>query len=189
MKIVCVGRNYVEHIKELNNEIPSSMVLFIKPTSSISNELIKPNESCRFECELSLLIKEKRIHSVGIGLDLTLDKIQDSLKAKGLPWERAKAFKGSALFSEFVDDFQNIESLYFELKVDGVLKQKGEVGKMIHNPNKIVDECIEAFGLEDGDIIMSGTPKGVDYFDVGEIFEATLYENDRILVYKKWEVL
>ncbi len=102
-KIVCIGRNYVEHIKELGNEMPSSMVIFNKPNSSVSDTLFEPaNELCHYEGEISFLITNSKISGVGFGLDLTKRKIQGSLKEKGLPWERAKAFDNSAVFSEFV---------------------------------------------------------------------------------------
>ena len=109
-KVVCIGRNYMEHIKELNNEIPEDMVFFIKPNSAISNKLVFPKNqnSCHYEAEISFLIEDNKITAVAFGLDLTLREVQNKLKEKGLPWERAKAFDGAAVFSKFIsfnDDF------------------------------------------------------------------------------------
>ena len=103
-KVVCIGRNYTEHIHELNNEVPSEMVFFIKPNSSISTQLSFPKgvKSCHYEAEISFMIQKGKITAVGFGLDLTLREVQTQLKAKGLPWERAKSFLGSAVFSPFV---------------------------------------------------------------------------------------
>ena len=112
-KVVCVGRNYVEHIYELGNEIPSNMVIFNKPNSAIGNKLYYFYEDTRFEGEICFLIKDKKISGVGFGLDLTKADTQGYLKSKGLPWERAKAFDNSAVFSSFVPfdmkDIQNIK--------------------------------------------------------------------------------
>ncbi len=117
-KIVCVGRNYVEHIEELGNETPESIVLFNKPNSAISDELFYFSEDTRFEGEICFLIENKKINRVGFGLDLTKANIQSYLKSKGLPWERAKSFDGSAVFSEFVEFNGNLESLKMELFIN-----------------------------------------------------------------------
>ena len=102
-KVVCIGRNYVEHIKELNNETPDSMVFFFKPNSSISSKLVFPkgNPSCHYESEISFLIEENKISAVAFGLDLTLRETQSRLKEKGLPWEKAKAFDGAAVIGNW----------------------------------------------------------------------------------------
>ena len=102
-KVVCVGRNYVEHIKELNNEMPTSMVIFMKPNTAVSSELITGKQMpLHYEGEICFLIKQGKISAVGFGLDLTHRELQSELKAKGLPWERAKAFDGAAVMSSFV---------------------------------------------------------------------------------------
>ena len=143
-KVVCIGRNYVEHIKELNNETPDSMVFFFKPNSSISQKLVFPkgNKTCHYEAELSFLIEENKISAVGFGLDLTLRKVQSELKKKGLPWERAKAFDGAAVFSEFKSFNGNIDDLELELYINDELKQKGGVSLMINKPMQIIDELL-----------------------------------------------
>ena len=109
-KVVCIGRNYVEHIKELGNEIPSSMVVFNKPNSAISDRLYYFSEQCRFEGEICFLIRDGKIEAVGFGLDLTHADIQNHLKSKGLPWERAKAFDHSAVLSDFVTICEKLDT-------------------------------------------------------------------------------
>ena len=115
-KIICIGRNYVEHIAELGNEIPDEMVVFNKPNSAISTELLSfHQEPLHYEAELCFVIKNQKFCSFGIGLDLTKRGLQSKLKAKGLPWERAKSFDGSAVFSDFVAIDDVDASLSFEL--------------------------------------------------------------------------
>ena len=186
-KIVCVGRNYVEHVKELNNEIPSEPVYFIKPNSSISDEIIY-KDGLHYEGEISFLIKNKKIVAVGFGFDLTLRDIQTKLKQKGLPWERAKAFKGAAIFSDFVkiDDLNNLE---VEVVKNGEIVQRGGVELMMYKPDFLVKDIDEIFGLDDGDIIMSGTPKGVGRVEKGDEFIGRIYKNGKVLVEKKWRVI
>ncbi|BCD67254.1 fumarylacetoacetate hydrolase family protein [Nitratiruptor sp. YY09-18] len=179
-KIVCVGRNYVEHIHELGNEIPDEPVYFIKPNSSIGSHLIA-QEGLHYEGEMSFLIQNRKIAGVGFGLDLTRRDIQSRLKAKGLPWERAKAFKGAALFSEFVyiDDWSDLE---LRLYKNGELVQQGSVKQMIYKPDFLVEDIERIFGLDDGDIIMSGTPKGVGEVSAGDRFKGKIYQDGKQLV-------
>ncbi len=186
-KIVCVGRNYVEHIKELNNEIPSEPVYFIKPNSSIS-EKIKYREGMHYEGEISFLIKNKKITGVGFGFDLTLRDIQSKLKQKGLPWERCKAFRASAVFSDFVE-INDINDLEVEVVKNNEVVQKGGMELMIYKPEFLVIDIDKIFGLDDGDIIMSGTPKGVGKVERGDEFIGRIYKNEKILVEKKWIVM
>ena len=186
-KIVCVGRNYVEHIKELNNEIPSEPVYFIKPNSSIS-EKIKYREGMHYEGEISFLIKNKKIAGVGFGFDLTLRDIQSKLKQKGLPWERCKAFRASAVFSDFVE-INYINDLKVEVVKNNEVVQKGGMELMIYKPEFLVIDIDKIFGLDDGDIIMSGTPKGVGKVERGDEFIGRIYKNEKILVEKKWIVM
>jgi len=139
-KVVCIGRNYTEHIAELNNETPDEPVFFFKPNSSISNEMIFPkgNESCHYEAEISFIIEDNKISAVGFGLDLTLREVQSKLKEKGLPWERAKCFHNSAVFSEFVSFSGDTSKLEVELYINNELKQKGGVSLMITKPQEII---------------------------------------------------
>lgn len=190
-KVVCIGRNYVDHIKELNNEVPQEMVFFIKPNSSISNSLVFPQneKSCHYEAEISFLIEEDKITAVGFGLDLTLREKQTILKTKGLPWERAKAFRKSAVFSKFVSFNKNIEDLEVELYINDELKQKGGVSLMINKPQEIVSEAKTFLDFEDGDILMSGTPSGVGSFKIGDIFLGKILYKNEVLLQSCFEVL
>jgi len=181
-KVVCVGRNYVEHIQELNNEMPSQMVLFNKPNSSITNTLYYFSPTHRYEGELCFLIEDKQIAGIGFGLDLTNKEAQEYAKKKGLPWERAKAFDNSAVFSEFIAFSGDLKDISFKLWINGELKQEGNYDLMIYKPATILEEIGSFMSLEDGDIIMSGTPKGVGNYKKGDIFEAKIYENDKAIL-------
>jgi 2-keto-4-pentenoate hydratase/2-oxohepta-3-ene-1,7-dioic acid hydratase in catechol pathway len=183
-KIVCVGRNYVEHIKELNNEIPSEPVYFIKPNSSIGCDLIY-QKGMHYEGEISFLIQNKKITGVGFGFDLTLRDIQSTLKQKGLPWERAKAFKNAAVFSDFIE-IDETENLEIEVYKNDTLVQKGDVSLMIYKPDFLVKDIDKIFGLADGDIIMSGTPKGVGAVEKGDKFTGRILKNKKVLVEKEF---
>jgi 2-keto-4-pentenoate hydratase/2-oxohepta-3-ene-1,7-dioic acid hydratase in catechol pathway len=188
-KVVCIGRNYTEHIAELNNEVPEEMVIFIKPNSSISKELIFPKEhdTCHYEAELSFLIEDCKISAVAFGLDLTLREVQSKLKEKGLPWERAKAFDNSAVFSNFISlKDEDISNLKIELYINGTLKQKGDVSLMINKPNDVLKEANSFLSFEDGDIIMSGTPKGVGTFNKGDKFLGKIILNDKLIIEKSF---
>lgn len=189
-KVVCIGRNYSEHIKELNNETPDEMVFFIKPNSSISKELVFPkgNTSCHYEAEISFLIKENKIYAVGFGLDLTLREVQSNLKKKGLPWERAKAFDKSAVFSKFVNFNGDIEKLEVQLDINNKLKQKGGTVLMINKPACIIEEFKTFASFENGDILMSGTPKGVGEFHMGDEFIGRILYDGEVLIEEKFIV-
>ena len=190
-KVVCIGRNYTAHIKELNNETPDEMVFFIKPNSSISNTLIFPkgHKSCHYEAEISFLIEENKIIAVGFGLDLTLREIQSKLKKKGLPWERAKAFDNAAVFSKFVPFSGDISKLSIELFINKELKQKGDYSLMINKPDEIIKEVNSFLSFEDGDILMTGTPKGVGEFKVGDIFLGKILYDGKIIVEKEFKAV
>lgn len=190
-KVVCIGRNYVDHIKELNNETPDNMVFFIKPNSSISQQLKFPKNfsSCHYEAEISFLIEENSISAVGFGLDLTLREVQSKLKEKGLPWERAKAFDGSAVFSNFVPFNDDLEKLSVELYINDELKQKGGVDLMINEPHDIIDEARTFMSFEDGDILMTGTPSGVGKFFKDDVFVGKILFEDKVLVESRFKVL
>lgn len=185
-KVVCIGRNYVEHIKELGNEIPKNMVIFNKPNSAISDTLYYFDSQTRFEGELCLLIVDKKIAGIGFGLDLTHADIQNQLKAKGLPWERAKAFDNSAVLSDFIPFSGNIEELNFRLYRNGTLAQEAHYNLMIYKPTQMLQEIQSFMSLEDGDIIMTGTPKGVSNYQRGDKFEAIIYEGELELLRSSW---
>ena len=183
-KVVCIGRNYIEHIKELNNEVPEDMVFFIKPNSAISDKLVFPKNqnSCHYEAEISFLIEDNKISAVAFGLDLTLREVQSKLKEKGLPWERAKSFDGAAVFSKFVSFDGNISKLGIELYINGELKQKGDYSLMINKPNEIISEARTFLSFEDGDILMSGTPSGVGKFSIGDEFVGKILLDNEIII-------
>jgi len=185
-KIVCVGRNYVEHVKELNNEMPSEPVYFMKPFSSVSEEIRLPGYTpMHYEGEICFLIGDTL--KVGFGFDFTLREIQSRLKQKGLPWERAKAFKGAAVFSDFVD-FNDINALGLEVYKNGKLIQKGDVSLMMYKPEFLFEDIDRIFGLNRGDIVMTGTPKGVGVVEEGDEFEGRILEGGKVIVSKKWKV-
>lgn len=190
-KVVCIGRNYREHIAELNNETPEKMVFFLKPNSAISQKLIFPkgHESCHYEAEISFLIEEGKVSAVGFGLDLTLREVQSRLKEKGLPWERAKAFDDSAVFSKFVSFNDDISKLEVELYINDELKQKGDVSLMINKPSEIIDEAKSFLTFEDGDILMTGTPKGVGKFYVGDKFLGKILYAGKVLIEQRFKVI
>lgn len=186
-KVVCVGRNYVEHIQELNNEMPTSMVVFMKPNSAVSEVLVSGKNPLHYEGEISFLIKQGRVSAVGFGLDLTNRIVQNELKEKGLPWERAKAFDGAGVFSSFVSiDESEVEKLSMQLWINGVLTQEGGIGLMIHKPLDIIEEINSFSSLIDNDIVMSGTPKGVGSFKSGDVFVGKIFVSKKEILSKEW---
>jgi 2-keto-4-pentenoate hydratase/2-oxohepta-3-ene-1,7-dioic acid hydratase in catechol pathway len=189
-KVVCIGRNYVAHIEELGNEIPDEMVVFNKPNSAIGTALhAYLDEPIHYEAELTFMIKGGALCAVGFGLDLTKRTLQSKLKEKGLPWERAKAFDGAALFSEFVELPGNVETLSLQLTVDGELRQEGGVSLMMYKPQTILQELAKFTTLEDGDIIMTGTPKGVGIVNTGERFEGRVLDGKELLLSVNWTAI
>lgn len=189
-KVVCIGRNYYDHIKELNNEIPSEMVFFFKANSSISEEIIFPknNISCHYEAEISFLIKNNKVSALSFGLDLTLRDVQKKLKEKGLPWERAKSFTNAAVFSPFIEFKDDVESLSLELYINGKLKQKADYTLMINKVDEIIEEFNTFSYFEDGDILMTGTPKGVGEFKIGDIFLGKILYKNKVIIEKEFKV-
>lgn len=188
-KIVCIGRNYVDHIAELANEVPDNMVVFNKPNSAISTDLHAfHQEAIHYEGELCFLIKNGQFSAVGFGLDLTKRTLQSQLKTKGLPWERAKAFNGSALFSEFVsinrEDIGN--ALRLELIINDEVIQSGGVELMIYKPDEMLADLNDFITLIDGDIVMTGTPKGVGVINQGDTFIGRILLNDSVIVEHTW---
>lgn len=187
-KVLCIGRNYLEHIHELNNAIPDDMVVFNKPATAISSVLKAfQQERIHYEAEICFLVKEGKYQAVGLGLDLTKRGLQSQLKEKGLPWERAKAFDGSALFSRFIPvaglDMNNLE---LELFINCVRVQKGDVSQMMYSPHMILNELKSYTTLCDGDIVMTGTPKGVGEVHAGDVFLARLKCAEASLIEIEW---
>ena len=188
-KIICIGRNYVDHIHELGNEIPDDMVVFFKPNSAISDQLHSKHlqEPLHFEGELCFVYQQGKFTAVGFGLDLTKRGLQSRLKTKGLPWERAKAFNGSALFSDFVAIDSIDDDLSLTLTINGELQQAGGVSLMMYKPAEILAELQTFITLEDGDIVMTGTPKGVGIIKKADTFCGKIMQNNKPLITKQWQ--
>jgi len=188
-KIVCVGRNYAAHVRELENELPERPVLFIKPNSALAHDIVYvDDEPVHYEGEITFLVVAGAIAGVGFGLDLTKRRLQNELKAKGLPWERAKAFDKSAVFSDFVAFARDPGALRMELTIDGALVQSGGCRSMLNSPAELLKDIQEVFSLEDGDLIMTGTPQGVGVIHRGEQFTGALFEGEAMLVQRSWVV-
>ncbi|RJX70984.1 FAA hydrolase family protein [Vibrio sinensis] len=188
-KVVCIGRNYLEHIKELNNAVPESMVVFNKPSTSVTSSLASTHggESLHYEGEICFIVSKGKLSAVGLGLDLTKRGLQSQLKQQGLPWERAKSFDGSAVFSRFLP-LNNIviDELEIELFINCVRVQCGNVKQMMYSPNDILKELTTYTTLCDGDIIMTGTPQGVGEIHTGDVFLSRLKHAGQTLIEIEW---
>ncbi len=132
------------------------------------------------------MIQSGKAVGVGFGLDLTDRQLQSKLKQKGLPWERAKAFDGAAVFSAFVPLEDNLEQIHLELTINQQQVQAGGYELMIYKPGFLIEEVLKTFSLEDGDILMTGTPKGVGAFSQGDEFIGRIFADDRLLVEQRW---
>ena len=188
-KIVCIGRNYVEHIKELGNEIPKEPVIFIKPNSAISTDIhAGESDEIHYEAEISFLIHTGKLAAIGFGLDLTKRDLQSRLKSKGLPWERSKAFDGAAVFSEFFTFTDQTDNLRLELFINDRLIQQGGCQLMIYKPAEIMAEVESFLTLQDADLIMTGTPAGVGVVHAGDRFTGRIYDNEKQMVEASWVV-
>ena len=186
-KVVCVGKNYAAHIEEMSSVPAESMVVFMKPTTSIGTTLHATlDEALHYEGEICILIKDGRAAGVAFGLDLTKRETQTKLKAAGLPWERSKAFAGSALFSEFVPAPTDLSQLGVELTVDNELRQKGSVSQMLYPPDVILQELNQFLVLEDYDIVMTGTPAGVGAVKNNEHFSGRVLDGEHELISGTW---
>jgi len=188
-KIVCIGRNYVGHIEELGNEIPAEPVIFIKPNSAIADNIHAgaPGE-IHYEGEISFIIRCGELAAVGFGLDLTRRDLQSRLKARGLPWERAKAFDGAAVFSGFVSYNGGINDLRLELYINDRLVQQGGCELMIFKPADIIAEVKGFLSFEDGDVVMTGTPAGVGEVGAGDRFDGKIFAGDELVTTASWVV-
>ncbi|MBD2702371.1 fumarylacetoacetate hydrolase family protein [Spirosoma sp. BT702] len=192
MKIICVGRNYVEHIKELNNETPDDPVIFLKPETAIplKNEpFFYPEFSKDVHFEVEILVKINRVgknidekfahkyyDEIGIGIDFTARDVQSKLKAKGLPWELAKGFNGSAPISQFVPktDFPDLQNLNFQLDLNGETRQRGNTSLMLYKIDYLISFVSRYFLLQQGDILFTGTPHGVGPVQIGDRLTASI---------------
>jgi 2-keto-4-pentenoate hydratase/2-oxohepta-3-ene-1,7-dioic acid hydratase in catechol pathway len=189
-KVVCVGRNYAAHIEELHHSPPEEPVIFVKPNSAISNEVrFQPSDVVHYEAEIALLVRGGKFAGVGLGLDLTKRELQTYLKQNGLPWERAKAFDGAAVFSDFVSLDVELSQLALELTVNGEVKQEGGYGLMLFKPEMLLEEITSFMTLEDNDLLMTGTPKGVGPISPGDKLEGRILGKGEELVKAVWVVV
>ncbi|MGI4883557.1 MAG: fumarylacetoacetate hydrolase family protein [Janthinobacterium lividum] len=187
MKIICIGRNYADHIAELHNETPAAPVIFLKPETALvqrSQPFFYPDFSTdvHYELELVLRISKNGRHidaafahtyfdAIGLGLDFTARDLQNDLKKKGLPWELAKAFDGSAPISPTfrpVAEFTDLASINFRLEVNGETRQTGNSGLMLHPFAQIISFVSRYITLKQGDLLFTGTPAGVGPVQVGD---------------------
>ncbi|MCD2452355.1 fumarylacetoacetate hydrolase family protein [Methylicorpusculum oleiharenae] len=188
-KIVCVGRNYAEHIAELNNAIPDEPVLFVKPNSAIAEALYANDVSpVHYEGEIVCLVEQAAIVALAFGFDLTKRDLQTGLKSRGLPWERAKAFDRSAVFSRFVELTVPLSSVRMELWLNDGLVQSGGYEAMLFKPGYLLEDINRFMTLADGDLLMTGTPKGVGPLIRDDRFLGKLFSNDRLLLEQQWIV-
>jgi 2-keto-4-pentenoate hydratase/2-oxohepta-3-ene-1,7-dioic acid hydratase in catechol pathway len=179
MKIICVGRNYAAHIKELQNERPDHPILFMKPDSSVllkKHPFFIPDFSDDIQYEVEILVRIKKVgkyidrkfartyyDEIGLGIDFTARDVQSKLKAKGLPWEKAKAFDGSAVIGNFlpVDSLGDVNAINFSLVRNGNTVQHGNTSLMLWKIDDLIEYISKYFTLKIGDVIFTGTPAGV----------------------------
>ena len=198
MKIICIGRNYSEHAKELGNDIPSEPVIFMKPKSALlntSSPFYYPEftNELHYECELVLRVCKNGkyipeelantyINGITVGIDFTARDIQDELKRKGLPWEKAKAFDNSAAVGKFIDfaPGTKLQNINFSFNRNEETVQVGNSADMLFSFESIIANISNYFSLNIGDLIFTGTPKGVGECSVGDKLEA-FYEKEKML--------
>ena len=195
MKIICIGRNYVAHAKELNNEVPDEPVFFMKPDSALlrnNDSFYLPGWTNDVHHEIELVVKIKRLgknigkrfahryyDEIGLGIDFTARDIQQKLKEEGLPWEKAKAFDQSAVLGNtFIDkkEFPDLKNISFRLLKNGNIVQEGNSSLMIFDFDEIISQISRYITLKIGDLIYTGTPAGVGAVGIGDRLEGFLDE-------------
>jgi len=192
MKIICIGRNYPQHTEELSNKKPESPVIFIKPDTAILQRRLPfyiPPFSNQIHHEVEVLVRINRIgkyieekfahkyyQEIGLGIDFTARDLQQNLKEKGLPWEKAKAFDGSALIGNWFNknNFSDLNQLDFELVKNNETVQKGNTSQMLWSIDTLINEVSRFFTLKIGDVIFTGTPAGVGPVVVNDVLEGYL---------------
>lgn len=190
MKIICIGRNYVEHISELNNEKPEEPIVFMKPDTALLKEgdFYLPDFSEDVHHEIEVVVKISKVgkyiepkfahkyyNEISVGIDFTARDLQSKLKEKGLPWEKAKAFDGSAVVGNFISvEGLNIDNLELELLKNGVSQQKGNTSQMMWKVNELIAYVSQYFTLKTGDLIFTGTPSGVSKVETNDVLEGFL---------------
>ena len=199
-KVICLGKNYVEHIKELGEEMPDRAIIFIKPATSIiadGDEVVIPDysDNCHHEVELALLIGKtakavpaekamEHIAGYGVAIDMTLRDVQGEQKKKGLPWEIAKGFDTSCPLSDFVpaEQVNDPHNLQLILKVNDEVRQDGNTSFMMRQLPQIIEEMSAIFTLEEGDVILTGTPEGVSRVQSGDVMTAEIEQVGQLKV-------
>ena len=192
MKIICIGRNYTNHIEELKNERPTEPVVFMKPDSAIllkQHPFVIPEFSEDVHHEIEIIVKISKVgkyiepkfahkyyDEISVGIDFTARDLQDKLKAKGLPWEKAKAFDGSAVIGEFLpkSQFSSLENITFELKKNNETAQMGDSSLMLWKIDELISYVSQFFTLKIGDVIFTGTPEGVASVKSDDVLEGFL---------------
>ena len=195
MKIICIGRNYTKHIEELQNERPEEPVVFMKPDSAVllrQHPFVIPEFSEDIHHELEIIVKINKVgkyidtkfahkyyDEIGVGIDFTARDLQQKLKDKGLPWEKAKGFDGSAVIGDFMPKsaFTSLENLTFELTKNGEIAQKGNTSCMLWKIDELISYVSQYFTLKIGDIIFTGTPEGVALVRPDDVLEGFLEGN------------
>lgn len=195
MKIICIGRNYVNHIEELKNERPTEPVIFIKPDSAIllkQHPFVIPEFSNDVHHEIEVIVKINKVgkhidakfahkyyDEISVGIDFTARDVQNELKAKGLPWEKAKSFDGSAVIGDFLPktQFNSLENITFELTNNNKIVQAGNANNMLWKIDEIISYVSQYFTLKIGDIIFTGTPEGVAAVKTEDVLEGFLEGN------------
>ena len=196
MKLICIGRNYAAHIDELNNERPSEPVVFIKPDSAVlpkGQDFYIPEFSNEIHYEIEVLVKIKKVgkhiqerfshkyyDEIGLGIDFTARDLQSQLKAKGLPWEKAKGFDGAAVVGKWIDKkkYENIDNLSFTLLKNKEIVQNGNTSLMLWKINAIIAYVSTYFMLKKGDIIFTGTPAGVGKVEANDYLEGRIEDEE-----------
>lgn len=195
MKIICIGRNYVDHIAELQNERPSEPVVFMKPDSAVllkQHPFVIPEFSQDIHHEIELIVRINKVgkyidtkfahkyyDEISVGIDFTARDVQNELKTKGLPWEKAKSFDGSAVIGEFLpkNQFNSLENITFELTNNNITVQKGNASHMLWKIDELISYVSQFFTLKIGDIIFTGTPEGVAPVKAEDLLEGFLEGN------------
>ncbi|MBZ9652034.1 fumarylacetoacetate hydrolase family protein [Psychroflexus montanilacus] len=196
MKLICIGRNYASHISELKNEKPEHPVVFLKPDSSVllkNNPFIIPSFSDDVHYEVEILVKinkvgkhiqpkfaQKYYDEIGLGIDFTARDVQNYLKDKGLPWEKAKGFDGAAVIGEHwfsKSDFKDVNDISFRLEKNKDIVQSGSTSEMLWKIDELIAYVSQYFTLKIGDIIFTGTPSGVGRVDEGDILEGYIKDS------------
>ncbi len=199
MKIICIGRNYAEHAKELNNEVPSEPVIFMKPETALipkGHPFFYPEHTQDLHYEVELVLRVSRLgkhidpkfahkyyNEVGIGIDFTARDLQQQCKEKGLPWEKAKAFDHSAPLSQKFIPLANLpdhKRINFTLHKNGILVQSGNSSDMLFDFDDLIVQVSKYFTLKMGDLIYTGTPSGVGPVQKGDVLEAAI-EGEKLL--------